>query len=244
MVLDGGTLADRDAGERIRELRSRPVAEMVLDDGRPGLLSGEHEHDRVTRDVDLSPRDEDELDRKRQPDAGGDRDHRAVAEEGPVERGERVAFREFGEVGLHPAGIGVEDVSEGFGEDTRRQLAGRIGMRGGEPAVHEDEPGRRLDPHEAFPRHPSGRAGRRFVAAVRVEAKGPALDGPDVRVLPVFVARGGEASVAEAIEGLAAHLLHPADTGSRQGGVRRPPLPPVVLERLGHQAACSFRRWP
>ena len=248
MVLDGGALADRDAGERIRELRSRPVAEVVLDEGRPGCLSGDHEHDRVTRDVDLSPRDEDELDGKRQPDARGDRDHCPVAEEGPVERRECVAVRELGEVGLHPAGIGLEDVGERFGEDPRRQLAARTARaaraaraeRGGREApVQEDEPDGAPEPLEALRRRDPARS----VTAGRIEAKCPALDRPDVRVLPVFVPGRGKTPVTEAIEGFAAHLLHPADAGSRKGGVRRRPLPPVVLERLGHQAARSSRRW-
>ena len=246
MVLDGGALADRDAGERIRELRSRPVAEVVLDDGRPGRLSGEHEHDRVTRDVALPPRDEDELDGKRQPDARGDRDHRPVAEEGPVEGGERVAVRELGEVGLHPSGLGLQDLGERLGEDTRRQLparaarAARIGLGGREAPVQEDEPDGAPEPREALRRRDPARS----AAGGRVEAKGPALDRPHVRVLPVLVPRGGEAPVAEAVEGLAPYPLHPADASPRQRGVRCAPFPPVVLERLGHQAACSLRRWP
>ena len=240
--------ADRDAGERIRELRSRPVAEVVFDDGRLRRLSGQHEHDRVTRDVDLSPRDEDELDGKRQPDPRRDRDHRPVAEEGPVEGGERVAVRELGEVGLHPAGIGFEDVGERFDEDSRRQLAARAspgtsgpGTGGREAPVQEDEPDRAPEPREALRRRGLARC---FAAAGRFEAKGAALDRTDVRVLPILVPRGGEAPVAEAVEGLAPHPLHPADTSPRQRGVRRAPLPPVVLERLGHQAARSLRRWP
>ena len=254
MVVDARPRLDHDAGERVRELRPRPAAEVVLDDRRLRVLAGEDEDHRMARDVGFSPRREHELDGPLDPAPPGDRNHRPVAEEGAVEGGERVAAAGVvGEVGLQPLGVRREHVGEGLDPDPLRQPAALrpsgtgLGPGVREPPVHEDEPGGGREPADPRPARPRlGVAARRPAARRRIEAEGPALDRPHVRVLPVFVARGGEASFAEAVERFAPHPVDPADARARQRGLRLAPLPPVVIDGRGpgRHAARSSRRCP
>ena len=193
VVLDLGPLADRDAGERIGELRASAGSEVVLDDRRPGVLCGLHQDDRVARHVGFAPGHEHELDRPIDPRAAPDRDHRPVAEEGPVEVGERIPAPGAGEERLHALGLRFEDPGEGVDPEPLRKRAVSVVPRRHEPSVEEDGGGGRFESGQPALRRDCRCAVPGRFGLPDPETKRAALDGSDTGVLPVLVPRGGEA---------------------------------------------------
>ncbi len=229
VVIDPGAGSRHQLGHRGGEIR--PLAGVGLDDRRLAVLA---RHEEVARERQrrppLLPRGEEEQVDRPGHRAPGDVDEGAVAQEGGVERHERMAveFREAAEPGLHLAGIARQDLGEAGHDRPLGELA-HEGMPGGEAAVHEHQPGGGVEGvrREAPRSH-----------GVRVSVRpleGTLRDRSHVEQPPILLPEGGEAQLREAADRLPAHRRQP---GGIAGALAGQPLEfgRVALDSLNRGA--------
>ena len=216
MVVHARTIPDDDLGHRVRPVHVLCQRRVCLHDRRPRLTLDHDEIARMDDNLPVSRRQEQELNRLRDPELGRHVHERALRHERRVQRaeGSLVSVRVFAQVVLNRLRI----LTEGLRQARHPHTAGeRCRQRRRKEAVDEDQPiasltdQERLDFFELW----DARCGMR-----QLELR--FRDWRDVREAPRFLLEVGEAQLDEASNPALAEILEPGRHLGRP--IRRPCL--------------------